>query len=69
MGTTSKPRLPYIHGVWFPLSQSLRSARPPDEGKREAGERAATLKSMEGGVVQHVPMMTMLYSDTAREIY
>jgi hypothetical protein len=31
--------------TWSPLSQSLRPARPPDEGKREAGRWEATLKA------------------------
>jgi hypothetical protein len=43
------PTLPAIQGGRPPPSQSLRPARPPEEGERGAGELPATLKEKVGG--------------------
>jgi hypothetical protein len=43
-----KPRVPAVQGGRPPLSQSLRPARPPEEGERGAGELPETLKGKVG---------------------
>jgi hypothetical protein len=43
-GNTTKPRLLSTAKTWPPLSQSLRPARPPEEGERGTVEQRATLK-------------------------
>jgi hypothetical protein len=39
-----KPKEPAVQGPRPPLSQSLRPARPPEEGERGAGKQPETLK-------------------------
>jgi hypothetical protein len=43
-----KPKLPAVQGGRPPLSQSLRPARPPEEGERGAGGLPGTLKGGRG---------------------
>jgi hypothetical protein len=45
----TKPKLQAVHEVRLPLSQSLRPARPPEEGERGADGQTWTLKGREGG--------------------